>query len=170
MITRWDLNELTHSEDELYHHGVLGMRWGHRKVEARSSNVSRRPQGTSLKQYKPSRAVQTRKTNMWDRYRSQKAVQGFNEAKAARLSSRSDRVKTAGILGALGAVGGTVGAASAGAGRGSFIYGGGAGIGGFIGALGGAKVRSSIYKNDKYYNRAKRYTQNVLKKHGHKLV
>lgn len=28
MLTRWDLNELRHEDDELMHYGVKGMRWG----------------------------------------------------------------------------------------------------------------------------------------------
>lgn len=36
MITRWDLDELVHEDAELYHHGVMGMRWGHRKQQPTS--------------------------------------------------------------------------------------------------------------------------------------
>ena len=42
MITRWNINELYHGDEELYHHGVIGMRWGHRKQEYRSPNSARR--------------------------------------------------------------------------------------------------------------------------------
>lgn len=44
MITRWDIQDLFHEdnyeEQELYHHGVLGMRWGHRKQQPTSSTRS----------------------------------------------------------------------------------------------------------------------------------
>lgn len=168
MITRWDLNELNHSEDELYHHGVMGMRWGHRKQEVSSSNPRAR-------KFAPDTIKETRRhsgiSGFVNKMSARSEIRAHNTRKAYNQMSKKRVLANGAILGAAGAAGGAIAAAANGGSTRDIAS--AAGIGGaasFIGGLAGTSINKAIYGNKKIFNAYQNRTDRILQYHGYKRI